>query len=53
MDGCPIERVALFPILHTQKNGSAVNPSVQAKMVSNFYENCIIWITEGLLEIRK
>ncbi|XP_050278218.1 uncharacterized protein LOC126719734 [Quercus robur] len=32
VDGHPVERVALYPIVHTQKNGSAVNPAVQAKM---------------------
>ena len=35
-DGCPVERAVLYPILHTHKDGSAVNPVVKAKMVSNF-----------------
>ena len=35
-DERPVERVALYSILHTRKDGSAVNPVVQAKMVSNF-----------------
>ena len=35
-DGRPVERAVLYQILHTRKNGSAVNPVVQAKMVSNF-----------------
>ena len=26
----------LYPILHTRKDGSVVNPVVKAKMVSNF-----------------
>ena len=34
-DGHLVERVALYSILHTCKDGSAVNPVVQAKMVSN------------------
>ena len=38
-DGCPVERAVLYPILHTHKDGSAVNPVVKAKMVSNF---CIV-----------
>ena len=36
IDGRPVERAVLYQILHTRKNGSAVNPVVQAKMVSNF-----------------
>ena len=35
-DGHPVERAVLYPILHTRKDGSAVNPVVKAKMVSNF-----------------
>ena len=35
-DGRPVERAVLYQILHTRKDGSAVNPVVQAKMVSNF-----------------
>nr|POF20671.1 hypothetical protein CFP56_70178 [Quercus suber] len=31
-DGRPVERAALYPIVYTQKNGSAINPTVQAKM---------------------
>ncbi|XP_050258895.1 uncharacterized protein LOC126703877 [Quercus robur] len=31
-DGRPIERAILYPILHTRKDGSAVNPVVKAKM---------------------
>ena len=34
-DGHPIEHTTLYSILHTHKDGSAVNPVVQAKMVSN------------------
>ena len=38
VDGRPIERAALFVSLHTRKDGTAVNPVVQVKMVSNpFY----------------
>ena len=37
-NGCPVERAALYSILHTRKDGFAVNPVVQTKMVSNpFY----------------
>ena len=36
MDGRSVERAILYQILHTRKDGSAVNPVVQAKMVSNF-----------------
>ena len=35
-DGCPVERAVLYPILHTRKDGFAVNPVVKAKLVSNF-----------------
>ena len=35
-DGRPVERAVLYQILHTRKDGSAVNPVVQAKMMSNF-----------------
>ena len=35
MDGHPVECAALYSILHTRKDGSAVNLVVQAKMVSN------------------
>ncbi|KAK9993486.1 hypothetical protein SO802_023189 [Lithocarpus litseifolius] len=35
-DGRPVERSVLYQILHTRKDGSAVNPVVKAKMVSNF-----------------
>ncbi|XP_030936675.1 uncharacterized protein LOC115961915 [Quercus lobata] len=31
-DGRPVERAVLYPILHTRKDGSAVNPVVKAKM---------------------
>ncbi|KAL0012452.1 hypothetical protein SO802_007560 [Lithocarpus litseifolius] len=31
-DGCPVERSVLYPILHTRKNGSIVNPVVAAKI---------------------
>ena len=31
----PIEHAILYSILHTRKDGFAVNPVVQAKMVSN------------------
>ena len=34
-DGHPVKRVALYLILHTRKDGSAVNSVVQEKMVSN------------------
>ena len=34
-DGHPIKRAALYSILHTRKDGYAVNEVVQAKMVSN------------------
>ena len=34
-DGRPVERVVFYPILHTRKDRSAVNPVVKAKMVSN------------------
>ncbi|KAL0007066.1 hypothetical protein SO802_008568 [Lithocarpus litseifolius] len=33
-DGCPVERSVLYPILHTHKNGSIVNPVVAAKICS-------------------
>ena len=37
-DGRPVKRVTLYSILHTRKDGTAVNPEVQVKMVSNpFY----------------
>ena len=36
IDGRPVKRVVLYQILHTRKNGSAVNPVVQAEIVSNF-----------------
>ncbi|XP_065623494.1 uncharacterized protein LOC112018425 [Quercus suber] len=32
MDGLPVERAVLYPILHTRKNGSAVNSVVKEKM---------------------
>ena len=35
MDGHPVERAVLFQILHTRKDGSAVNPVMKEKMVSN------------------
>ena len=35
-DERPVERAVLYQILHTRKDGSAVNPVVQAKMMSNF-----------------
>ena len=35
VNGRPVERATLYSILHTHKDGSAVNPTVQAKMVSN------------------
>ena len=34
-NGCLVERAALYSILHTRKDGSAVNEVVQEKMVSN------------------
>ena len=34
-NGRPIKRATLYSILHTRKDGSAVNLVVQAKMVSN------------------
>ena len=34
-DGRLVERITLYSILHTRKDGSTVNPVVQAKMVSN------------------
>ena len=34
-DGHPVECATLYSILHTRKDGFAVNPIVQAKMVSN------------------
>ena len=36
-DGHPVEHAALYSILHTRKNGSTINPVVQAKMVSNSF----------------
>ena len=36
MDGRSVERAILYQILHTRKDGSAVNSVVKAKMVSNF-----------------
>ena len=36
MDGRPVERAELYPILHIRKDGTAVNSKVQEKMVSNF-----------------
>ena len=38
-DGHHVERAVLFQILHTCKDGSAVNPVMKEKMVSNF---CIV-----------
>ena len=35
-DERPVEHAILYTILHTRKNGSAVNLAVKAKMVSNF-----------------
>ena len=35
-DGRPVESAILYPILHTRKDGFAVNLVVQAKMVRNF-----------------
>ncbi|KAK9983802.1 hypothetical protein SO802_033327 [Lithocarpus litseifolius] len=32
VDGCPVEHAVLYLILHTRKDGSAVNPIVQAKI---------------------
>ncbi|KAK9986497.1 hypothetical protein SO802_031448 [Lithocarpus litseifolius] len=31
-DGCPVKRSVLYPILHSRKNGSIVNPVVAAKI---------------------
>ena len=39
MNGRSVERAVLFQILHTHKDGSAVNPVMKEKMVSNF---CIV-----------
>ena len=36
MDGRPIEHSILYQILHTRKYGSAINPVVKAKMMSDF-----------------
>ena len=36
MDGRPVKHSILYQILHTCKDGFAVNPVVKAKMVSNF-----------------
>ena len=36
MDGRSVEHAVLYQILHTRKDGSAINPVVKAKMVSNF-----------------
>ena len=37
-DGRPVQSAALYVSLHTRKDGTAVNPVMQAKMVSNpFY----------------
>ena len=36
IDGRLVKRAVLYQILHTRKNGSAVNPVVQAEIVSNF-----------------
>ena len=36
MDGRPIEHSILYQILHTRKDGFAVNLVVKTKMVSNF-----------------
>ena len=38
-DGHPVERAVLQQSLHTRKDGPAVNPVMQEKMVSNF---CIV-----------
>ena len=35
VDGRLVERATLYSILHTCKDGSAINPVAQAKMVSN------------------
>ena len=35
VDGRPVKRATLYSILHTRKDGSAVNLVMQAKMVSN------------------
>ena len=35
-NGSPVEHAVLYQILHTRKDGSAINPVVKAKMVSNF-----------------
>ena len=34
-DGHPVERAALYSILHTRNDGSTINPVVQEKMMSN------------------
>ncbi|XP_075669815.1 uncharacterized protein LOC142639539 [Castanea sativa] len=34
-DGQPVERAILYQILHTRKDGTAINPIVKAKMSSN------------------
>ena len=34
-DGCLVERATLYSILHTRKDGSAVNEVVKQKIVSN------------------
>ena len=35
VNGRPVERATLYSILHTHKDGSAVNPIVEEKMMSN------------------
>ncbi|KAK9987410.1 hypothetical protein SO802_032361 [Lithocarpus litseifolius] len=47
MDGCPVERSVLYPILHTRKDGSIVNPVVAAK-VSSDTSGSIAWAPDDV-----
>ena len=54
-DGHPIEHTTLYSILHTRKDGSTVNPVVQAKMVSNPFhiQGIVVSLKNGELLLFK
>jgi len=54
-NGRPVECAALYSILHTCKDGSTVNPVVQAKMVSNPFhiQGIVVSLKNGELLLFK
>ena len=54
-DGRPVKRATLYSILHTHKDGFAVNPIVQAIMVSNPFhvQGIVVLLKNGELLLFK